>query len=418
MNPAEEARQSYVARGPQPLYNASVARCIFHVDLDAFFVSVEQLHEPSLRGKAVIVGGHPDSRGVVSAASYEARRYGVHSAMPLSQAKRLCPQAVFVPVHFPRYIDASRRFMALLQTMAPLTESLGLDEAFLDVSQVIEDFDAARAHAIELKRRVREELGLVASVGVAPCKIVAKVASDFQKPDGLVLVRPGEEARFLAPLDVQKLPGVGKKTEESLVEIGVSTIGQLAGLPDEVLRGKFGRYGDLLLRHAKGIDNSHVEPRGEPRSMSRETTFQADTRDIAHLHATLRSMCDEVAQDLRHHRKRTRTVTLKLRYEDFQTVTRQSSLKTETIEAGAMFDAAAAMLQVLMASERRRIRLIGVRASSLSGPERQLDMFSQDTAKMQNLERAIAQVHSRFGPDSIRTLREKERRPAPPPHTT
>ena len=395
-----------------------MAKCIFHVDLDAFFVSVEQLHDPSLNGRAVIVGGHPDSRGVVSAASYEARRYGVHSAMPLAHAKRLCPQAVFVPVNFPRYIDASRRFMALLGTMTSLIEPLGLDEAFLDMSESVQEFDGAHRHAVELKRRVQEELGLIASVGVASCKIVAKVASDFDKPDGLVLVRPGDEASFLAPLDVLKLPGVGKKTADSLIEIGVQTIGQLAALPSEVLLRRFGRYGDLLLSHARGVDDSPVEPRGEPKSVSRETTFQQDTRDIAQLHATLRSMCDEVAQDLRGNHKRAKTVTLKLRYEDFQTVTRQSTLTAETIDAAVLFDAATPMLQALMAGERRRIRLIGVRASHLSGPERQLDMFSQDTVKMQNLERAITQLQSRYGPNSIQTLGEKAKRQDIPPHMT
>ena len=395
-----------------------MARCIFHVDLDAFFVSVEQLHDPSLRGKAVIVGGHPDARGVVSAASYEARRYGVHSAMPLVQARRLCPQALFVPVNFPRYLDASRRFMTLLQATASLIEPLGLDEAYLDVSERVRDFDEARAHALALKQRVRDELGLVASVGVAPCKIVAKVASDFDKPDGLVVVRPGDEATFLAPLDVIKLPGVGKKTADSLIQIGIQTMGQLAALQAEVLQRRFGRYGNVLLSHARGIDDSPVESRGDPKSISRETTFAQDTRDIDLLHTTLRSMCSEIAHDLRADRKRTRTVTLKLRYEDFQTVTRQSSLRTETADAGELFEAATPLLRELMSGELRRIRLIGVRASRLSGPERQLDMFSQDVAKIQNLERTIAQLHSRYGPQSVQTLREKQKSAEKPPRTT
>lgn len=395
-----------------------MARCIFHVDLDAFFVSVEQLHEPSLLGKPVIVGGNPESRGVVSAASYEARRYGVHSAMPLAQAKRLCPHAVFISVHFPRYVDASRRFMALLGTMASLIEPMGLDEAFLDVSDVVQDFDGARQYAMDLKRRVREELGLVASVGVAPCKIVAKVASDAEKPDGLVVVRPGSEAAFLAPLNVQKLPGVGKKTAESLTAIGVETIGQLAALPEEALLRRFGRYGDVLRSHAGGVDNSPVEPRGEPQSMSRETTFEADTRDMAFLHSTLRSMCEEVAQDLRRHHKRARTVTLKLRYEDFHTVTRQTSLPAETVEAETIFNAAAPSLQTLTTHENRRVRLIGVRASRLSGPERQLDMFDREAARMRNVEQAITLLRDRYGPDSIQSLREKRRKPPNGPHVT
>jgi DNA polymerase-4 len=395
-----------------------VERCIFHVDLDAFFVSVEQRYDQSLRGKAVVVGGHPESRGVVSAASYEARRYGVHSAMPLVQAKRLCPHAVFVPLHFSRYVEASRQFMQLLASMAPVTEPLGLDEAFLDVSTAVPDYNAARQLAVELKRRVRQHIELVASIGVASCKIVAKVASDHDKPDGLVVVRPGEEASFLAPLSIRKLPGVGKKTEESLNEIGVTTVGELAALPETVLRSRFGRYGVTLQRHARGIDPTPVAPRGEPQSMSRETTFESDTRDSRRLLAMLQSMCEELAQDLRRHSKRARTVTVKLRYEDFLTITRQTSLREESAEPETLFRAAAPLLQALIAVNPRRIRLIGVRVSRLSGPEQQLDMFSPQSARLQKLERAIAEVHSLYGPDSLISLEERGRKSKPASQTT
>jgi len=395
-----------------------VARCVFHVDLDAFFVAVERLHDPSLEGKPVIVGGHPDSRGVVSAASYEARKYGVHSAMPLVQAKRLCPQALFVPVHFGRYVDASRRFMALLQPLAPLIEPLGLDEAYMEMSEVVRNYDDARARAVDLKRDIRAQLGLVASIGVAPCKIVAKVASDFEKPDGLVVVRPGEEAAFLAPLAARKLPGVGERTEESLAQMGVATIGDIAMLPEDVMQRRFGRYGVVLLRHARGMDPSPVEPRGEPRSMSRETTFSTDTGDAERLQSTLHAMCEELAHDLRHHKKRAGSVAIKVRYEDFQTVTRQSALKAETAEAGHLHQSASALLVGLIAGEPRRVRLVGVKVSRLTGPERQLDMFSPESAKMQNLERAIAQVHRRYGQDSLRTLREKAKGAENLPRTT
>jgi len=386
-----------------------VYRCLFHVDLDAFFVSVEQLHDPSLRNKPVIVGGQPSSRGVVSAASYEARRFGVHSAMPLSQARRLCPQAIFIPVHFSRYVEASGRFMALLETVAPVVEPLGLDEAFLDMSDAAPSSEAAREHAVELKRRVRDELGLTVSVGVASCRAAAKVASDYDKPDGLVVIAPGGEAAFLSPLDVTKLPGVGQKSAAMLHELGVETIGQLAALPVAVLQQKFGKYGEALQHRAKGLDSSAVEPRGEPRSMSRETTFEVDTRDMNRLSATLRGMCDEVSHDLRAHGKRAGTVTLKLRYEDFHTVTRQASPGTETNSSDAMMATAAKLLGGLLAGESRRVRLIGVRASRLAGPEQQLDMFSPDAAKIQSLDRAIASIRRRHGPDAIRTLRSREK---------
>ena len=399
--------QHYVAPPTTANYNPAVALCIFHADLDAFFVSVEQLHDPSLKGKPVIVGGDPGTRGVVAASSYEARSYGVHSAMPLVQARRLCPHAIFVPVHFKRYVEASRQFMGLLETMATVVEPLGLDEAFLDVSEMVPDFDAAGAHAASLKRRVRDELGLTASVGIATCKIVAKVASEYDKPDGLVIVRPGEEAVFLSELDVGRLPGVGKKTGETLRELGVSTIGQLAVLPQDVARRKLGRYGDLLRRYAQGLDNSRVEPRGEPRTMSRETTFQADTRDIAFLHGTLRSMCEHLSRELRSHKKQATTVTLKLRYEDFQTVTRQSTLKEGSNAGSVLLDAATRLLGQLLAGSDRRVRLIGVRVSRLSGPQRQLDMFAPDSASVRNLERALARIRSRFGEGAIRAGRDR-----------
>jgi len=379
------------------------------VDLDAFFVSVERLHNPSLKDKPVIVGGIPGSRGVVSAASYEARRYGVHSAMPLVQAQRLCPQAVFLPVHFSRYIDASRHFMTLLESMSSHIEPRGLDEAFLDVTNVVEDSEQALTYATTLRCRVREELGLTTSIGVATCKIVAKVASDHNKPDGLVLVPPGDEAGFLAPLDVRKLPGVGKKTADCLEDMGIRRIGQLAAIPHKVLYQKLGRYGLLLLAHARGIDNSRVEPRGEPKTISRETTFQTDTRDPAFLQSALCAMCEEVVHDMRAQRKRTGTVTLKIRFEDFQTITRQCSLKEHTSEASELLAATRDLLKAVIENETRRIRLIGVKTSRLSGPERQLDMFSQEALRLRRLEHAIAQVHREYGPDSIRTLGEHKR---------
>ncbi|MFW6103069.1 MAG: DNA polymerase IV [Chloroflexota bacterium] len=390
-----------LADGP-PHYNPPVHRCIFHVDLDAFFVSVEQLYEPGLKGKPVIVGGERGSRGVVSAASYEARRFGVHSAMPLVTAQRLCPSAIFVPVHFERYSRASRQFMDLLLTISNTIEPGGIDEAFVDVSDVTEDFDDAEDLARNLKQRVRDELELVASVGAAPCKTVAKVASDHDKPDGLVVIRPGEEAAFLAPLDIRVMPGVGPRTTTALHDIGIETLGQLANTQDSLLNSKLGRYGSVLKRHAQGIDTSRVEPRGEPKSMSRETTFSTDTRDLAFLEETLYSMCRQVSNDLRSHQKQASTVTLKLRYEDFTTFTRQQSLRMETSEADELHGAATHLLRQLLSGEDRRVRLIGVRASRLSGPDRQLDMFAPETGRIQALDKAIAHIRRRYGENAIR----------------
>jgi len=388
-------------------YNQRMSRCIFHVDLDAFFVAVEVLHEPSLKGKPVIVGGNPASRGVVSAASYEAREYGVHSAMPLSKARSLCPRAVFVPLHFGRYDEASHAFMSLLESVSPVTESMGIDEAFLDVTETVADFEAARALAVHLKARVRNELGLVASVGVAPAKIVAKVASDHDKPDGLVVVSPGEEAAFLAQLPIEKLPGIGRKSAGLLRTIGVETLGQLAALPDDVLRSSFGRYGEVLRRHAQGIDNSRVEARGEPKSMSRETTFDVDTRDMEFLRIALNSMSKHLSQDLARHMKKASTVTVKLRWEDFETTSRQESLRVSTSAASTLFEAASRLLCQLLGRSHKRVRLIGLRVSNLAGPEIQLDMFSPETPRVQRLDRALSDIRSKYGEEAIRHLRRQ-----------
>jgi DNA polymerase-4 len=329
----------------------------------------------------------------------------VHSAMPLVTAQRLCPSAVFVPVHFERYTQASGRFMDLLYSISPIIEPMGLDEAFLDVSEATTDYDSAEALARLLKQRVRDELELVASVGIAPCKTVAKVASDHDKPDGLVAVRPGEEAAFLAPLDIRTLPGVGPKTADALHDIGIETLGQLAEAPDDVLAAKIGRYGPLLKRHSRGIDTSEVEARGEPKSMSRETTFETDTSNLSFLEEVVHSMCRHLANDLRSHQKQASTVTLKLRYEDFETVTRQKSLRMETSEADELHRAAVQLLRQLVTEDRRRVRLIGVRASKLTGPDRQLEMFSTDTERVQALDRAIARIRKRYGDDAIRSGR-------------
>jgi len=296
--------------------------------------------------------------------------------------------------------------MSLLESVSDTIEPLGFDEAYLDVSDTVEDFEAARALAVQLKARVYDELGLVASIGVATSKIVAKVASDYDKPDGLVVVKPGEEAGFLAPLAIEKLPGIGKKTGESLHNIGIETLGQLAALPDDVLRGAFGRYGEVLRRHARGIDNSRVEARGEPKSMSRETTFDADTRDMEYLRIALRSMSEHLSRDLARHTKQASTITVKLRWEDFQTVNRQESLKVRTNALSELYEAATRLLTHLMSTSNKRVRLIGLKVSNLSGPEKQLDMFSPETARVQGLDSAISEIRGKYGEDAIRLLRK------------
>jgi DNA polymerase-4 len=258
-------------------------RTIMHIDLDAFFVSVEQAANPELRGKPVVVGGKPGGRGVVATASYEARAFGLHSGMPLVTAARLCPQAIFIEGNYHRYAEVSKKFMAILADLSPFLEPMGLDEAYLDVTGFESLHGSIRQMAQKIKQRVRDELGIVASVGIASCKVVAKVASDESKPDGLIEVPPGRECDFLAPLATRKLPGVGKKTEQVLTGLGIRTIGQLARMPPNAMKNRFGGW---LHRHANGIDNSPVTPPAEAKSISRENTFEKDTRDVVFLSAT------------------------------------------------------------------------------------------------------------------------------------
>jgi len=307
-----------------------VTRTILHADLDAFYASVEELDDPSLRGRPVIVGGGPNERGVVSAANYAARRFGVHSAVPLRTAARLCPQGVFLPGRPQRYRELSRRVMAIFASLTPLLEPISLDEAFLDVTGSIAAFGDGRAMAGRIKQRVLEEVGLVVSVGVASNKLCAKVASDLRKPDALVVVPHGEEAAFLAPLPVGRLWGVGPQARAALGDYGVTTIGQLAALSEATLRRRFGQHGAALAERARGIDNSPVAPFGAPKSIGHEHTFEQDTQLCSQIEATLLDLAESVASRLRHHELAAGALQLKLRYEGFETLTRQAPLGHQT----------------------------------------------------------------------------------------
>ncbi len=256
---------------------------IMHIDLDAFFVSVEQVLNPDLKGKPVVVGGRPDRRGVVASASYEARAFGLHAGMPLAIASRLCPQAIFIEGNFHRYRDASEKFMAILADFSPFLEPIGLDEAYLDVTGFESIHSSTKQMAMAIKKKILDELGLCASIGTASGKVIAKVASELSKPDGLLEIPPGQERTFLAPLAVGKLPGIGKKSEQTLKRLGIHTIGQLAELPVSVLKSRFGAFAESIHNHANGIDDRKVEPPGPVKSISRETTLARDTRDRATL---------------------------------------------------------------------------------------------------------------------------------------
>jgi DNA polymerase IV len=379
----------------------SSERQILHVDLDAFFVSVERVLNPDLNGKPVIVGGDPDGRGVVSCASYEARAYGVHAAMPLKQAMRLCPDAVFIRGKFDRYREASARFMAILGEFTPLVEPMGLDEAYLDLTGFEPLYGPVRETAMRIKSKVHSELGVTASIGIATSKLVAKIASDLKKPDGLVVVAPGEEREFLAPLPIEKMPFAGPKTREALKPLGVKTIGDLAALSPSVLKSRLGSHGEALQQYARGIDDREVEPPQEAKSISRETTFAEDTLDIAFLKATLRYQSERVGAELRCGGRRARCVTLKLRYSDFETVSRSRTLKETFADDQTLFDVGAELLDKALAQRKRPVRLVGIGVSGLAGGERQLSMLDESAERREQLTQAIDKLRQRYGFSSI-----------------
>ncbi len=382
-------------------------RSILHADLDAFYASVEVLDDPQLQGRPVIVGGDPAARGVVSAASYEARRYGVHSAMPLRTAARLCPEGVFLPGRPDRYRELSEQVMAIFGSYTPLVEPISLDEAFLDVTASITAFGNGESIARRLKERVLAEVGLVVSVGVATNKLCAKVASDLRKPDALVVVPPGGEAAFLAPLPVSRLWGVGPRSQEALRDFGVTTIGQLAAVGEATLRRRFGQHGADLAARARGIDPSPVVPVQAPKSVGHEHTFEHDVIDRARLDATLLDLADSVASRLRQHSLAAGAVQLKLRYEGFETLTRQAPVGRQVRESEPLYAAARALLdQALVAG--RGVRLIGLTAISLSSAQ-QLTLFDAP-GRADRLAASIDAVRERFGERAIiraRLLRER-----------
>jgi DNA polymerase-4 len=391
-----------------------LTRTILHVDMDAFYASVEQRDRPELRGRPVIVGADPKGRGVVSAASYEARRFGVHSAMPIGRAARLCPDAAFLPVDMDKYAGVSREVMAILADFTPLLEPLSIDEAFLDVTGTERLHGDGAAVARTIKSRITTALRLTASVGVGSNKFVAKVASDLRKPDGLVVVAPGTEADFLAPLPVSRLWGVGRVTGAGLEAMGVSTIGQLAAVQAAYLAARFGESGRALHDLSLGRDDRAVEPFAPPKSMGAEETFGRDHRDVERLAATLREQAERVARELREGGYAGRCVTLKLRFADFSTLTRRHT-DDPTQDGLLIYRRARALLERIPL--RQPVRLIGLSVSGL-GPAAagQLSLLEPDTVRRERLARAMDRVTTRFGEASLRPaslLRDPRRRRPP-----
>jgi DNA polymerase-4 len=352
-------------------------RAIIHLDLDAFFAAVEILENPALEGLPVLIGGRPEQRGVVAAASYPARAHGCRSAMPMSQALRLCPEAIVLPARHSLYRQYSRRVMAILHAVTPLVEQISIDEAFLDVTAVAVPWEEAVTLARRLQSRVREEVGLSASLGVAANKQVAKVASDQHKPGGLTVVRPGEEAPFLAPLPARALWGVGPVTANRLADMGVTTVGQLAALDDDALHRLFGRHGPSMRRRAQGFDDSPVVTEHERKSISQERTFSRDISDLRSLKQHLWRMSQAVAEHLNRAGVAGGTIAIKLRYSDFSTLTRQTTLAVPTADATDIYRAALTLLERTW-QRHRPVRLLGVGAHQLVEPTGQLPLFDDD----------------------------------------
>jgi DNA polymerase IV len=378
------------------------SRVVMHVDLDAFYASVEQLRRPELRGKPVIVGGSglPGERGVVAAASYEARAFGVRSAMPLGRARRLCPAAVFMPCDFPAYREASRAVFDILDHYSPLIEPLALDEAYLDLTGQEALMGAPPKVAERLRDEIKQRSGLDISIGVASCKLVAKVASDLRKPRGLVIVKAGDEASFLAGLPLQKLPGCGPATVARLARLGVQRVGELAALPDPLLGELFGQYGRQLGAHARGVDPSPVLPPGEPKSISREVTFDRDLRDPERLREMALGLLQDVTQSLRAHRLTARTVTLKIRYQPFQTESRQATLATASDQDDDLRRALAQLIDSQL-DHRRAVRLIGAGVSNLEAGATQLSLLEGRGAERAELDQRLDSLRARFGEGAI-----------------
>jgi DNA polymerase IV len=379
-------------------------RRVVHVDMDAFYAAVEQLDHPEFRARPVIVGANPrggKGRGVVSTASYEARPFGVHSAMPISQAYRLCPQAVYLPVRMGRYCEVSARIFAIFGRYTDVVEPLSIDEAFLDVTGSTRLFGTVEAIARRIKQDIVREEGLVASVGVAPNKFLAKLASDLSKPDGFLVLQDADVDTFLRDLPVSRLWGVGKQTARQLEALGLRTIGQVAQWPKAQLVMRFGNLGAHLWQLAHGLDDRPVTPHRNPQSIGAETTFAADTDDAEILRRTLLELAAKVGQRLRAEGFMAVKVTLKYRDADFVTLTRTRSLAEPTAVANDLYHAALELLSQIPRA-RQRVRLLGIAASELTSlAQQQLSLFSDRMLKRLQAERAEDTIKARFGSRAI-----------------
>ncbi|MFC1818363.1 DNA polymerase IV [Thermodesulfobacteriota bacterium] len=378
-------------------------RSIIHLDMDAFYASVEQLDNPALKGKPVIVGGS-SKRGVVSAASYEARRYKIHSAMPIAQAMKLCPHGFFLPVRMKRYKEISSQVFRIFQKYTPLVEPLSLDEAFLDVTGSAKLFGTAEDIAKRIRKEVFQETGLTISAGVAASKLVAKIASDLNKPDGLTIVPFGREAEFLAPLPIRRLWGVGKKTQETLSLLGVHSFGDIASLPEKLLEQKFGKHGISLRRKALGLDNRDVETEHETKSVGHEFTFDTDLVELETIRRELLELAVMLAKRLRRYQLQGKTITLKVKYHDFKQITRSSTIKHHSADSKCIYEKTLQLLKKTDAGQEP-IRLLGISVSGLrmeNGSKQQFLFQGMQTGrKRQEINKALDEIQEKYGSTAI-----------------
>lgn len=387
-------------------------RSIIHVDMDEFFAAVEKLDNPALRGKPLLVGGDPKGRGVVATASYEARVYGCRSAMPMAKAVRQCPQAIIIHPRFERYSAISRQIFDIFEQFTPLVEPLSIDEAFLDITASLKLFGDAVAIAREIKNRIQREVGLTASVGVAGNKFLAKLASDLKKPDGLVVIESDQVHAILDPLPVTKIWGIGPAAAKQLERLNVGTIGQLRRVSPELLARTIGRLSaELYLQLANGLDDRPVETEGQAKSIGQEETFAQDVSDLEQLRQVLLSQAQEVARRLRAHGLKARTVTLKLRYGDFTTISRSHTLEEATDVTAELWQVAKAILESWAQRSFRPMRLLGLSASNLCAhSDHQLSLFGPETSqKQQRLDEALDGINHRFGRGAIQRGKAKDK---------
>ena len=381
-------------------------KIIFHVDMDAFFVSVEELYDPSLKDKPVVVGGRPDQRGVVSAASYAARKFGVHSAMPLRTAYKLCPQAIFIDVHRERYMEYSAKAREVFDRFSPVVEMASIDEAYLDLTGASRLHGPPLAAAHKLHEAMKAATKLNCSIGVSSSRMVSKVASDQTKPNGVLWIAPGREAAFLAPLDVRKIPGVGKVSERQLHSLGIRKVGDLARLDERFLERQFGKWGLALAGKSRGFDaggwfDTELGSYEEPKSISHEHTFDEDTRSQDQIESTLAHMSEKVGRRLREHGLHARTIQLKLRTSDFATITRAESLDHATQLDTEIFDTARTLFRANW-KPAAAIRLVGVNASGFEARQGQLSLLvGEKNERWQKALSAVDKLRDKFGEASV-----------------